>query len=234
MSNNGESGSRILAALITSAAMVIVAIIGYSGIKLQTLTPIYATLTAQPPTVVVTMNSPKFKINNKLHLPIKISIDGKYAGEVEGKSSKVFLLKSYPAKVSWAIIKMSLPDGLTIGHDMGASFYNVTDNQEITIDNVVGDQQYFYPIITNNTDKNCLITINYSWGSSYTTHASLNAHKKNVAFGYYKLFSTSNVLLNCDGKISWWGLRSDNQGGESFYEKVEKETGSIYFTLNPP
>jgi hypothetical protein len=75
--SNDESNSRIAASLITALAMVIVAIIGFYGIKIQTETPIYATLTAQPPKVVitqvivtkvvvtkvvVTMNSPRFTI----------------------------------------------------------------------------------------------------------------------------------------------------------------------------
>ena len=228
-----KSGSSITAALITAIAMIVVAIIGYLGTKLQVETPIRATQTAQPPTVVVTVNSPKFTVNNRLLLPISISIDEGYVGDVQEQSTKVFVLESYPVKVSWSIVKVSLSNGVVLSDDMGGHFNGVSDNEIISIDNIVGEQPYFYLIVSNKTDKNCSVIINYSWASEFVTHAQVAANKSNVGFGYYKLYSNSNVTLNCEGKVYWWGKRSGEEKGAPFYEKVENDTGRIYFTLNP-
>jgi len=236
--SNTEANSRITASLITALAMIIVAIVGFFGIKVQTETPIFATLTAQPPiiavtNVAITVDAPKFTVYNRLYLPISIYIDKKYIGEVTGQSSKIFILNSYPVKVDWSIVKVTLSNGAQLGNEMGESFENITNGSYIVVDNVVGNQLYFFPIISNNTQKNCFVTINESWEDSFVTNATVTAYASNVSIGYFRLYSNSNVFLNCDGQSYWWGLRSGINQGVSFSQNVEVETGVIRFTLNP-
>lgn len=235
--SNDESNSRIVSALITALAMIVVSIIGFYGIKLQTETPIHATLTAQPQIVVtevvaVTVSVPKFTMNNYLILPISVYIDGNYVGNIENSSSKVFVLDSYPVRISWKIVKKTTSTGQLLGDDMENSFI-VTNNQTINVTNIIGSQQYFYPIINNKTNKNCSVIINDTWINRYDTNSSALANTDNVGFGYYKFFINSNVSMNCEGILSWWGLRADYTNGTSFSTMVNKDTGITYLTINP-
>jgi hypothetical protein len=85
--------------------------------------------------------------------------------------------------------------------------------------------------ISNTTNKDCDMTINKGWDSEFVTGAVVGANQDTVGFGYYKLFTNSNVTLDCKGKIYWWGTQPDEKNPTSFFDQVEKDTGIIYFTL---
>jgi hypothetical protein len=116
---------------------------------------------------------------------------------------------------------------------MGGTFYAVNFVDQIIIDNVVEDQPYFAPFITNPTGTDCDVTINKGWKSEFVTHAVVSAKTDNVSFGYYELYTNANVTLDCGGQIYWWGLQPDETNGTSFFGDVEKGTGIIDFTLKP-
>jgi hypothetical protein len=174
-----------------------------------------------------------FLVKNKLILPIRIFINDRYSGEVEAQAEQVFHLDRDPVQVRWEIVKETTAEGKPLGHDMGATFSSIARGAVVTVNNIVGDQAYFYPFISNHTDKDCEVTINLGWQSENVTKAVVPAGKDDVGLGYFRLYTNSNVTLNCDGSIRWWGLRPGEQSDTSFFDKVDPETGTIYFTLEP-
>ncbi len=189
--------------------------------------------TQVPPPASSTAFHPTISITNKLLLPVKIFIDDVYQSDLGNGDSSTFTLVSYPAVVKWSVVKQTTSKGMPLGHEMGGSFADVTVGDQITIDNMVEDQPYFYPLISNTTGRDCDVTINKGWKSEYITGAIAPANEDNVGFGYYELYTNSNVTLDCGGKVYWWGLLPDEKKGTSFYDEVEKDTGAIHFTLHP-
>jgi len=185
----------------------------------------------QAPSVTASEASPSFNIDNKLYLPVKIFIDNVYQNDLDSGGYRTYTLNRTPASVTWSVVKQTTVKGSPLGHDMSGTFDNVTGGDELTIDNLIDNQPYFYPIINNTTKKDCDVTINKGWNSEYVTGAVASASSDNVGFGYYKLFTNSNVTLNCAGKSYWWGIQPDDTSGTSFFDEVEKDTGVIYFTL---
>jgi len=236
-----ETCSVIAASAISAVAVIIAALIGYLGLRAQIETPINATRTAIAETyrpteapIFITQISPHFTIANKLALAIEISVDGISMGSIESYSTKTFVVNQYPVRVTWEVIKQAAGEG-RIGHDMSGAFDSVTDGESLTIDNFVVDQLYFYPIITNNTDKTCSVIINEGNATEYDTGASVGAYHSGVGFGYYKLFTNSNVTLNCDGEFFWWGNRPGETETNSapLADFVQQETGVIELTHSP-
>ena len=245
-----NNSSKIIASLITATAMVATAWIGYLGLRFQTEKPIYVTQTAEAkqiiqtaptqhpriivtPTTAVSVIQPVFMIENSLNLPVQIFIDEVFKGEVTAYDEKTFTLDSYPVSVEWEIIKKTLSDNSPIGHDMGGTFNKVTPDSTFTIDNLVGGQKYFYPIISNNTDYECSLIVNKGWQSEYDPNAVISPKQSKVGAGYYELYSNSNVFFDCEEETHWWGLLPDDASVSSFSEKVKENSGIIYFTLEP-
>ena len=76
-------------------------------------------------------------------------------------------------------------------------FYNVISNPSgsytFTITNQIGTQQYFAPYVTNSTGGGLLMEVNGGLAAQSRCNCVVPTHGSNVAFGYYKLVSGSNV-----------------------------------------
>lgn len=179
---------------------------------MNTVTPI-----SPSPTVTAIMNTvtpiyPYIIINNALVLPVNIFVDEIYKGQVEPNSLKTLMIDGFPSKVRWEVIKVMLGNE-PIGDDMAGTFPNVSNGATIYIDNIVVDKQYFFPIMSNRTDHNCKIVINEGSGLNERQSGFLTPHTENVVFGYYYLFSNSNVTFHCDDKKGHWKILPDGNGG---------------------
>jgi hypothetical protein len=110
---------------------------------------------------------------------------------------------------------------------------NVTSGDKLVIDNVINDQHYFYPIITNPGSFDCEVTINKGWENEVVTNATVPANTDKVGLGYYRLYTNSNVYLNCGGNEYWWGTLPNRGSPDSFYGVVDQQSGVIVWTLKP-
>ena len=153
-----------------------------------------------------TPDTPYAIINNKLELPIKVYVDDIYKGIVEPLSAKTLLLDSYPVNVKWEVDRRKHDGGTSIGDEMSGIFHRVDSGVLLEVSNVVGNISYFYPILSNETDTDCSISINDGYVSEQIPGILL-AHKSNVVSGYFILYSNSNITLYCGGQIWWWGIR---------------------------
>lgn len=124
---------------------------------------------------------------------------------------------------------------MSIGDPMGGPIGKLNSNREYVIKNVVGDQNYFYPVITNRMDYPCSFSINDGSFVENRPSASIPAQSERVVLGYYRLYINSNITLYCnpsnENTYWWWGLRKDSDNGDSFFDEVEQDTGYIHFVL---
>jgi len=249
---------HIIAPTITALITMMIALIGFGTALLQagrTALAGQAAQPTQPPTqltsaatgaqpaitpaqtsailAVAGNNSASISITNKLLLAVNIYVGNTLQGVVNASSTKAFIFEKYPVSVGWNVIKQTTVKGIPLGNDMAGTFDGVNVGDEISIDNIVADQPYFYPILDNNTNTDCLVTINKGWQGEFVTGATVPAHTANIGFGYYELYTNSNVYLDCGGQIYWWGQQPDVTTGTSFFDQVTTDTGYIDFTLNP-
>lgn len=176
---------------------------------------------------------PTFQIENKLLLPIDVQIDGLAKGQVAAQRSKTFLLNAFPAVVDWEMIRQTTSEGRPIGDEMGGVFDAVVGGDVLVVDNVIVGQAYFYPVVSNQSNSDCEVIVNRDWENETVLEAVVPANASEVELGYYKLFTNSNLTLDCPESIYWWGMRPGEGEDQSFYDEVGVGTGVITFTLAP-
>lgn len=193
--------------------------------------------TAQPGTGLPTAGSEtqtvSLLVDNHLVLPIRIFFDGSLQGEVAARSEGSFPLDHSDVKVEWDLVKETTAGGRKLGPDVSGSFASANPGDLLNVDNVVSEQAYFYPFITNNTEQDCEVIVNKGWKSEVITDAVVPALSKDVGLGYYKLFENSNLTLECGEKEYWWGTLPDETDPDSFLDEVEAGSGVVHFTLDP-
>jgi len=170
-----------------------------------------------------TPNHPYIYIKNILVEKVRVDIDGIYKGEVEGNSEKIFILDSYPSRVSWQTTKAYSNEE----EIFGSTFENVYDRDVIVIDNNINGNLYFIPILDNNTSGNCKVTVNDGLvGAKNPGFLLTNA--KNVWVGYYQLYVNSNVYMYCENMTFYYGLEPGNtDSAKSIMMVIEKGTGIL-------
>jgi hypothetical protein len=188
-------------------------------------------LTQPPaPTPFPTPARPRITIKNKLMLPVGIFINDIYQGELDATSDDSFVLVGMiPATIRFSLSRKKNERGEFVGEEIAGSFYRVEEDQTLTIDNRVADNFYFFPKLTNNTGSNCEVYINDGPAAKHI--GTLSAHQQNCIAGYFHWWPDSNVTLNCNGQLWWWGVR--NGQGDSFSKLVKPESGLLELTHNP-
>lgn len=221
-------------------AIVLVAIITtYFGVRYSVERPIQVTQTAEAARVTETASAvqslPHIAIQNKLVLPIRIFINGDFEGVIYPDTEKLFVMVDFSSNVEWNVVKQKNSDGIPIGDDMGGIWKDVQADEVLVVDNYIDGSFYFYPILTNNTDEDCVVSINDD--TSFEDEAgTVNARKANVGLGYFLLFSDSNVTLYCNGIPYFVGIHLNYDPAEgdelSIVGEVEESTGVFYIRHN--
>jgi len=195
--------------------------------------PLSTATNTQPPTISTPAGPLTFTVKNLLVLPVTISVNNIVQGTVAANSTQTFQMQADLSTVAWDVVKKTTSDGTPLGNDMGGIWSKVNDGDELDVDNIIDQQYYFYPIITNPGSVDCYVTINKGWENEVVTNAFVPAYTNNVGMGYYKLYNNSNVYLLCGKNYYWWGTLPDEGNPVSFYGNVTPDSGVIYFTLNP-
>jgi len=140
-------------------------------------------------------------ITNQLIFPIHIYIDGVYIGDIEGNSTKMVIQPRLPKNVTWDIAKPTIEGNQSIGDDMYGGFDPAINGRILSIDNDIAGQLFYVPVIINNTNHNCDITISDS--TRQDKLANVIKPLQTTWLGYYKLFSSSVVKIKCSDSIVW-------------------------------
>jgi len=175
---------------------------------------------------------PSFLISNKLFRPVKIFVGGVYMLDLEPGGFEAVSLDAVPASVRWSVVKPTTAKGMPLGSDMGGTFGGVKAGDELAIVSKVDGQLYFYPIVSNTSSKDCVVTIDNGWTDEIVTGVVIPSRQEDYALGYYPLYSYSNVTLECGGQFYWWGQRPNEKNQTSIYYQVPKDTGVIRFTMH--
>jgi serine/threonine protein kinase len=147
-------------------------------------------------------------ITNHLLLPAYISFNEVYQGEVAPGETVWFLPQANDVKVSWTVAEVV--DGDRLGISIKAQWSSVSPGDTLEIDAQTNESSYFYLIIDNDTDATCDVVVNKGLENEVDQGWQIEPGQQNVGYGYYKFFTNSNVVLDCDdGYIRYYGVFRD-------------------------
>ena len=127
-------------------------------------------------------------VRNLLLYPISIEVNGTSVGDVEAGSSREFSVgKASDLKVDWTLVRATLSDGTPIGKLMSGSFDVTNPSQRVSfdVDHVVGSTVYFVPSVTNNSNADFLMVVNWGLESEDRCNCVVRAGRKDVILGYH-------------------------------------------------
>ncbi|GAB4034335.1 hypothetical protein GCM10028774_20230 [Spirosoma jeollabukense] len=136
---------------------------------------------------------------NQLINDVNVSVNGTVVGSVPAGSSaqKVY------TNLSSLIVGFTNVEGQNNGGEAMAGIYqtvtNPTGTITYTIDNVVGTQTYFAPVITNNSSTRLLIGVNMGLTAEKRTNRVAVGGTSNIQFGYFRYYTNANVRGYKDG-----------------------------------
>jgi hypothetical protein len=182
--------------------------------------------------VSTTLGDNIFLVENKLLLPVRLFVDDSLLDELPAGTSRTYPISQSSLRLDWELVKETTSGGRAIGDDMAGGFGGVEAGDVLDINNVVDDQDYFYPYVTNHLSEECEVIVNSGWENENVTGAVVPANSQEVSLGYYRLYTNSNLTLDCGGTTYWWGLQPDENSDTSFYGDVEEDTGWIEFILD--
>ena len=155
-----------------------------------------ATVTVAPAKVTIV-------VNNQLIGPIQVFANGTYIGNVNAQSSaQAQVPPNGGITVSWQLVKPTTTTGVPVGEDMGGTFQTVSNppsTLNYTVNNLIGTQYYFAPLISNFGAERLLMAVNYGLVAESRCNCTVSPGQTDVYFGYYRLYSNSNVLAFADG-----------------------------------
>ncbi|MCB9110651.1 MAG: hypothetical protein H6634_05335 [Anaerolineales bacterium] len=189
------------------------------------------------PAIVLLINflnsrSPQITVKNELAFPVRIYSNEEYQGIVPGDSKRTFRFYSeriFPIQISWQGVAQEDQNGGTVGENVTGTIELVDNHQTVNVTYTSGKIDYFMPILTNKTDMTCRVFVNKGLPSE-KYGGLLLPQAKRVNIGYYKWLVNSNVTLDCNDGLHWWG---DKNGKKGPALEVEGPNGQTNLTLNP-
>jgi len=136
------------------------------------------------------------QFSNSLIYPASVSVNGSVIGSVGASTTAVFTIPAPPTLlVSFQLIQPTLT-GTPLGDPMVGVYNtisNPTGSYNFTINNQIGNQTYFVPFVTNTSGSPLLMDVNGGLQAENRCYCLVPVGGTNLAFGYYQLFSNSNV-----------------------------------------
>ncbi len=176
-------------------------------------------------------NSVTLVFNNQLLYPANLRVNGVLVGSVAASSSaqQTFTLGS-TLDASFELVR-PIVGGVSIGDPMIGIYDRITNPAgtiTFNINNVIGTTPYFIPRVNNNTGVALLMGVNVGLVSENLCNCVVPAFQQNTIFGYYRLFSNSNVRgyrngSNYTGPFIFWDVSS-----------AQSETGLVQLRADFP
>jgi hypothetical protein len=178
---------------------------------------------------------------NKLIYPANVYVNGSPIGTVPAGgtlSRNLDAPSSFTA--SYSLIQPA-PFGVPLGDpmiDFWGPYSNPSGTYQLLINNQIGSQMYFAPWVTNQRSSGALMLVNGGLSAQNACNCVVPPFSSSVAFGYYRLFSTSNVRAyppdsGYSGPYVFWGYDSVVAPGNSLVPLVQAGTGITLLTLTP-
>jgi subtilase family serine protease len=171
------------------------------------------------------------QFSNSLIYPANVLVNGTVIGSVGASTTASFTIPAPPTLlVSFQLIQPTL-SGTPLGDPMIGVYNaisNPTGSYNFTINNQIGNQTYFVPFVTNTSGSALLMDVNGGLQAENRCYCVVPVGGINVAFGYYQLFSNSNVEA--------FGNNSNYTGNyyyfDTFTSFVESQTGILRLTFS--
>ncbi len=216
-SSNGQIASVSSSGLVTGVA---------SGTATITATSEGVQGTAS----ITVLGNLAIRVENQLVGPINVTINGVLVGQVAAAqvqtngtvtpTTQTFeTARVNQVALSWALVQPTL-SGRSLGDAMTGSFSpvqvtNQTTGINYTIDSVVGETSYFAPLVTNQTAVRLLMGVNMGLTAENRCECVILAGGQRVYFGYYRLFTNTNVRAyndgtNYTGNFVFWAIANNN------------------------
>jgi hypothetical protein len=137
-------------------------------------------------------------VDNQLLLPVRVTLPSGTIETVQAASNRSFTLATPngPFNVPWSLVRPTTSGGQAIGDVMSGSFAitpGTAAGITLKVDNVVGTQPYFYPLVSNNTAVPLLMMVNGGLVSENRCTCVVPAFQTRTVIGYYRLYTNSNL-----------------------------------------
>ncbi len=178
-----------------------------------------------------TLRAVRANVTNKLAWPINVLINGKVMGSVPAYETRYVDANVSSLTLSFELVRPAL-SGRALGDAMSGVFNeipNASGTYNFTVNNKIGSDYFFAPLITNRTASAVLIEVNGGLQSQNRCNCTAGANSTRVGTGYYRFFLNSNVRLyrsgsNYTGSYRYWGSAQNPI-------KAEVDSGVVEFTL---
>ncbi len=160
------------------------------------------------PEQLVTVN-----VTNQLAYALDVYVNGANMGTVPAFSTAGTTLPLSSLQLSFELEQPRI--GSQILGDAFAGYWNAisypSGTYNFVVNNVVGNDVYFAPVISNQTPQALEAGVNVGLVAQNLCNCNVNAFTNNVLIGYYLLYTNSNVELyypgwNYTGPFVFWGL----------------------------
>ncbi len=180
------------------------------------------------------------RITNYLIYPVTVRANGVLLGTAAANVVTQFpYTGSATVTISWDLVRQTISGtSIAIGDTMGADFAPATFTQGAIegyiVDNVLGSNTYFVPVIDNLTPATLLMGVNVGLTAQNLCNCTVRPFEGNVSIGYYRLYSNSNVRAyrngsNYTGPYIYWG--SDPSGSTTpLANLAQARTGIVTLT----
>ena len=148
-----------------------------------------ATVTVTVPVTVV--------VTNQLIDAITVSVNGTPIGVVTASNTQQATVDIVgDLTVSYDLNRPTTNLGTPIGEQMSGVYttiQNPSGTYTFTVDNFLGTQEYFSPLITNNGAYAILMAVNWGLVAENRCNCTVPSGGSNINIGYYRLYSNTEV-----------------------------------------
>lgn len=149
-----------------------------------------------------------FLFDNALIFSVNIEVNGQIVGSAPAQQTTSYTYSGPPnASVRYILNRPTTPNGQPVGEQMVGT-YSITaangGSYRFNINWQLGNQNFFAPLIRNNFNFAVQPRVNAGLQSQLDCPCTIPASGQYTAFGYYRLFSNSNVeALRPNSTQSW-------------------------------
>jgi hypothetical protein len=173
------------------------------------------------------------RVTNQLIDDITVNVNGTPVGITSASSTQQVTVNVVGSlTVSYDLNRPTTAGGTPIGEPMSgvyATIPNPGGTYLFTVDNFVGSQEYFSPLITNNGAYAILMVANWGLVAENRCNCTAPSGGTNINIGYYRLYS--NTEVRGYGTVSGYGNGSYAYWlSSSFGSSVQSGSGVVPLT----
>jgi len=145
----------------------------------------------------VILMRPRLVFTNRLVAPVRLIVGTRDYTVAAGERVVVRLPWGRPASVLWTLVRPSDSAGAVLGGEMSGAFTVERPRGRIRrhATPTSGEQAYFAPLVTNDTDRPITITVNPGTGAAAECGCWIEPGAARAVVGYFPLYRDSRVQV---------------------------------------